>query len=345
MNLLDETENFDQIPHQEVILQRLMGVGIAQSIVVATKLGIANLLKEGPKPCDELAVVTHTHGDTLYRLLRALASVDIFLEIQPKYFQLTPLATCLQEDHPNSVRNFVLLQGGLEYSSWGNLMYSLYTGKSAFENLYGMNFFQYLNQNSSATQIFAGAMSEVSARHNKAILVAYDFSSIDTLVDIGGGQGGLITTILQRYPSLKGMLFEQPAMLEKANSLIEQRNLQSRCELIGGDFFESIPVTADAYLLKNILHDWDDQKSVKILQNCRASMAGQKGRLLVIEKVMVDNQTPWRVMFSDIKMLMLLEGRTRTVEEFKSLFKLAGFQLTKIVPTETEISVIEGIAC
>ncbi len=342
MNLPNQTKHLDPISPQEAILQMLMGVSIAQCIFVAAKLNIADLLKDGPKHCDELAVATQTHSNTLYRLLRALASIGIFSEVQPQYFQLTPLAACLQEGQPHSVRNFVLLQGELEYSSWGNLMYSLSTGSSAFEDLHGMGFFQYLNQNPTDAQIFARAMTEVSLKHYTAILNAYDFSSIDTVLDVGGGQGGLLTAILQHYPTLKGILFDQPSMLDKAKSLVEKNNLEKRCEFIAGNFFESIPVTADIYLLKNILHDWDDQKSIQILQNCRKSMTGKTKRLLVIEKVITHHHTPWRTMFADIKMLMILEGRTRTEEEFNDLFKSAGFRLLRVIPTETEINIIEG---
>jgi ubiquinone/menaquinone biosynthesis C-methylase UbiE len=343
MKLINQMENSDHSSPQETILQMAMSFSISQSIFAATKLGIADLLKDGPKHCDDLATATDTHSESLCRLLRALASIGIFSEIQPKCFQLTPLANCLQDNVPNSVRNFILLRAEQDYACWGNLIYSLRTGKSAFEHTYGMTRYQYNKQNPALAELFDRGMKELSVMSDVAVVAAYDFSSVEKLVDVGGGQGSLLATILRQYP-IQGVLFDQSNTIENTRHLLEEKeSIMERCELVSGDFFESVPAGADAYLLRNILHNWDDQRAIKILQNCYQAMAGE-GRLLVIETVISENPN-WRKWFKDLTMLVMQSsGRERTTEELHKLFEMAGFQLTKIIPTTSALSVIEGYA-
>jgi len=221
-------------------------------------------------------------------------------------------------------------------------MHTLYTGENAFENVHGIPFFQYLKQNPRAGEIFAKGMTEMSAIHKTAIVSAYDFSSITKVADISGGQGILLATILKQYPTMKGVLFEQSEVIEKAKHLLKDEGVIERCELITGDFFQSIPVKAEAYLFKQVLHDWNEQEAVQILRNCRQAMTGGE-RLLVIEKVMASENT-WRNHFGSMKMLVLLGGQVRTKEDFRKLFEAAGFKLTQIIPTQSAFSVIEGVA-
>jgi hypothetical protein len=333
-----------QVSPQETILEMTTAhIGFARCIFVAAKLGIADLLKEGHKHCDELASATDTHSDSLYRLLRTLASRDIFYETQPKYFQLTPLAVCLQDNQPGSVRDFIILTGEHEsYASWENLIHSIYTGKSAFEGVYGMEYYQYFQQNPAAGKLFDRAMKSISARHNAAIPAAYDFSSLTKVIDVSGGQGGLLVAILKQYTTVKGVLFDQSETIDKSQYLLKTEGVIDRCERVAGDFFESVPTGGNAYLLKNILHNWDDQRALKILQNCHQAMTEGK-LLLIIEKVLAPTNPPWRTLIGDMKMLTTHGGRTRTKDEFRKLFEAAGFKLTQIVPTASEVSVIEGV--
>ncbi|RKZ40652.1 MAG: methyltransferase [Gammaproteobacteria bacterium] len=341
MNLLN-LELSKQLPPEEVIFQMALTAGIMQSLVITAKLGIADLLKDGPKHCDELAQATDTHSHSLYRFLRALASVGVFAETEPKCFELTPLAACLQDKESHSIRHFLLF---LErtYSCWGDAMETLRTGKDAHERIYGMSMFQYLDQNqdSDFSKIYDRGMAEVSLIQDSAIISAYDFSTLEKLVDVGGGTGNLLAAILQKYPSLKGTLFDRPRAAEKAKILFEEKGLTNRCEAVGGDFFKSqIPSRGDAYLFKYVLHTWDDQNVVKVLKSCHQAMAG-KGRLLVIERVITED-TFWMPKFADLNLLMLLSAAVRTEEEFRSLFEAAGFELTRVIPAGSIASLLEG---
>ena len=329
-------------PFQMSAMEWIHAYWMSRCVYVVAKLGIADLLKDGPQHCDALATVTNTHSDALYRILRALASVGIFAEIKPRYFVLTPLADCLQSNAPDSVRAMAILRGEEHYyKAWGDLMYSLQTGESAFERLYGMDLFQYNDQNPSQGEIFDRAMAE-SEETNSLVLEAYDFSSIGKLVDIGGGKGRLLATILQAYPSMTGMLFDRPDVIERAKNSWDLA-VSDRCEFIGGSFFDAIPAGGDAYVLKHIIQDWDDERSLAILQRCYQIMKAQ-GRLLVIDFVIPPGNEFYGSKFIDVNMLTMCPGgRIRTEEEFQELFKAAGFKITKIIPTESEVSIIEAV--
>ncbi len=342
MNLLNGTDPSDPTSPQKKILQMCSGFFVSQSIFIAAKLGIADLLARGSKHCDDLAEETGIHSDSLYRFMRALSGIGVFSETGPKYFALTPLAACLQSNEPGSLKNYIIFQGEYICSCWRELLYSLKTGKSASEHIYGMNMFQYFEQNKEAGSIFHQAMAELLAIQNDAILPAYDFSSIETLTDVGGGQGHFLSELLLQYPNMKAVLFDIPQVIEKAEAFLEEASVGKRCELIPGSFLDFVPAGTDAYLLKHVIHNWDDQNALRILQNCRKAMAG-KGRLLVIEAVISEN-TPWRSKFKDLDMMLVFSGRTRTEEEFQNLFESSGFKLAKIFPTNSVISIIEGTA-
>ncbi|MCF4968132.1 methyltransferase [Nostoc sp. CMAA1605] len=315
---------------------------MSRCVYVVAKLGIADLLKDGAQHCDTLAKATDTHSDALYRILRALASVGIFAEIKPRYFALTPLADNLQTNHPESVRAMAILRGEEHYyKAWGDLMYSLQTGDSAFERLYGMDLFEYNDRDSTQGEIFDRAMAE-SEEENTLVLEAYDFSSINKLADIGGGKGLSLATILQAYPSITGILFDRPDVVERAKNSWDLA-LRNRCEFIGGSFFEEIPTAADAYILKHIIQDWDNERSLTILQRCHQAMKPQS-RLLVIDFVIPPGNEFYGSKFIDVNMLVMCPGgRIRTEEEFHKLFQAAGFKITQIIPTQSEVSIIEAI--
>ncbi|MGK7901839.1 MAG: methyltransferase [Hormoscilla sp.] len=337
--------NYPVNPNQitTTMLEMIGGFRISQCIYIAAKLGIADLLKDGEQHCDALATATNSNKDAIYRLLRALASVGIFAETQPQYFKLTPLAICLQSDVPNSLNAYAIMLGEEVYQAWGNLMYSMETGQNAFENLYGMKLYEFFQQNSTSGKNFDRAMTDLSGVVNHAILAAYDFSGIGKLVDVGGGNGRLLSSILEAYPTMTGVLFDRPDVINRASDWLSITVLGDRLKLAKGDFFKTMPVGGDAYLLKHIIHNWGDDRAIAILKNCYQAM-GEQGRLLAIETVILPGNEPDPSKFMDISMLVLSGGgRERTEAEYGELLKAAGFKLTKIVPTASEVSVIEAV--
>ncbi|MDY6805212.1 MAG: methyltransferase [Cyanobacteriota bacterium] len=325
------------------LLEMIKGYQLSQCIYIAAKLGIADLLEEGERHSDALAAATNTNKDAIYRLLRALASVGIFAETQPRYFQLTPLATYLQSDVPNSLKANAIMLGEEIYQAWGNLTHGIETGENAFYNLYGMNFYEFLARNPAKAKTFDRAMTDLSGVVNASVLAAYDFSSISKLVDVGGGKGRLLCSILQAYPTMTGVLFDRPDAIDTISDLPRTAGLSDRLKLAKGDFFKTIPPGGDAYLLKHIVHNWSDERAIAILQNCYRSM-GEGGLLLAIEIIIPPGNEPCTGKFLDLSMLAICPGgRERTETEYRDLLKAAGFKLTKIVPTESELSVIEAL--
>lgn len=319
----------------------MSGYWYTQSIYVAARLKLADLLQDGPKSADELARATGSNERALYRLLRALASVGIFAEDGQHRFSLTPMAECLRSDVPGSLWSMALLRGGLQYEAWGHLLHSIQTGQSAFEKLHGMPIFDFFSKHPEQGNLFDAAMTGVHGRETAAMLEAYDFSGIGTLADIGGGNGSLLTAVLQRYPTLKGILFDLPGVIERARVNIEQAGLADRCRVLSGNFFEPVPISADAVLMRHIIHDWNDEQAVAILRNCRKSL-GDHGKLLTIEGVVPTGNEPSISKFFDLAMMVLPGGMERTEHEYRQLYEAADFQVTRIVPTRTWVSVIEG---
>ena len=326
----------------ETLLQMMTGYWISQAIYAAAKLGIADLLKDGPKSSDELAQATGMHGRSLYRLLRALASVGVFVESADGRFGLTPLAEYLQSGVPGSMRAFALLQSELQYRAYGEVLHSVKTGETAFNLVCGQELFPYLTQHPTAATVFDEAMTGYTTQVAAAVAAAYDFSQFGTLVDVGGGHGTLLTAILQANPALHGLLFDLPHVAEDAKKRIAAAGLAERCTIIGGDFFATVPTGGDAYLLKWIIHDWDEERAVVILKHCHRAMA-ENGKLLLIEAVIPSGNTPFFHKFIDLTMLVIAGGRERTEAEYRTLFEAAGFKLTQIIPTSSEMSVIEGV--
>ncbi|HEX3659579.1 MAG TPA: methyltransferase [Pirellulales bacterium] len=326
---------------QERMNQMLTGYWTTQALYVAAKLGIADLLTGGPRSADDLAQATKVHAPSLFRLLRGLASLGVFAEDGERRFSLTPLAQCLRSDASGSQRSLAIMSGEEHYQAWGELLYSVQTGKTAFDKLYGMPVFDFLSQNVEQAKAFDGAMVGVHGRETAAMTDAYDFSGIGVLADVGGGNGSLLTKVLQKYPAMRGMLYDLPGVTERAKSNLQAAGLADRCQVIGGSFFESIPTGADAYLMRHIIHDWEDEKATTILRNVHRAI-GSEGRLLVVEGVIPPGNGPCFGKLLDLTMLTIPGGQERTEEEYRTLFKAGGFQLTRIVPTQAEVSVIEG---
>lgn len=320
----------------------ITGYWISQAIYAAAQFNIADHLKSGPQSVEQLAAATSTDPDALYRLLRALASVGIFAEGEPRVFTLTPLAEPLQSDAPESKRALALMSGDEQFRAWGEIEYSIRTGKKAFDKVFGEPIFEYLSKHPEKARIFDAAMVGVHGRESNAIANAYDFSNIRVLADIGGGNGSQLTSILQQYSEVQGILFDLPHVIERARPQIEAKGLTDRCQLVEGNFFESVPEGADAYMMRHIIHDWNDEQSLTILQNCHRVMSSES-RLLVIESVIPPGNDPFGGKLLDLVMLLIPGGKERTEDEYRTLFAKAGLELTRVVPTSgSEVSVIEA---
>lgn len=327
-------------PHHQLD-EMITGYWISQAVYAAAKFGIADHLKDGPKLVEELAESTSTNPDALYRLLRALASRGIFAEGEPRQFSLTALAEPLRSDIPGSKRPLALMSGDEQFRAWAEIEYSIRSGKTSFDKVFGKPIFDYLGENPDKAKIFDAAMVGIHGRESKIILHAYDFSGIGVLADIGGGNGSQITGILQSYTAMKGILFDLPSTIERARDPIEEAGLAGRCELVGGNFFEAVPNGADAYMMRHIIHDWDYEKSLTILRNCHQAMSADS-KLLVVESIIPPGNEPFNGKFLDLAMMLIPGGKERTKEEYRTLFDEAGFEFTRVVPTTTEVSIIEG---
>ena len=326
---------------RQAVVQMITSYWTAQAIHVAAKLKLADRVKDGPRPSSELAQETGTHPHALYRLLRALASVGVFAEDDQQRFGLTPLAEQLIEQ-PGSLYAVAIMMGDEHYASWGELLYSVQTNQTAFEHLYGKPVFEYLAEHPQQAKIFDAAMTGFHGPETQGMIDAYDFNGIGTLVDVGGGNGSLISIVLKKHPRLKGILYDLPNVIDRARANLAANGVADRCLAVAGSFFESAPPGGDAYLMRHIIHDWNDEQCVTILSHIRKVIPTQ-GRLLVIEMVIQQgNGQQVAAKFLDLNMLVLPGGMERTEAEYRALFEKAGFRLERIVPTPTEVSVIEG---
>ena len=330
------------VPPSVAMLQMISGFWISRAIYIVAKLSLADHLRDGHKTADELAAVTKTHAPSLYRVLRALASVGVFAEDAKRGFALTPLSETLCTDVPGSLRAFATVELGEEhYPAWGELLHSVKTGEIAFDHAFGMPVWKFFGQNPENAKTFNDAMTGMTLAVNDAVLSGYDFSSISKIVDVGGGHGSLIASILKVDPQMKGVLFDAPSVAEGAQSRIEVEGIADRCEVVAGDFFQSVPGGGDAYILKWIIHDWDDERSITILRNCHHAMT-ENGELLLVEAVVPHGSEPHFSKFIDLNMLVMTGGRERTENEYRMLLEASGFKLTRLIPTESPMSVVEG---
>lgn len=338
-----QTAPAKEIPPQIQMLQIISGFWVARCVYVAAKLGIADLIKDSPKTADELATATGAHSPSLFRVLRALAAVGVITQDSDNRFGGTPLSQTLCSDVPGSIRAFAMTELGEEhYPAWGELLYTVRTGGVAFDKAFGEPCWEFFRKNPENAQIFNDAMSGMTAQANEAIQAVYDFAGINTIVDVGGGHGGLITGILKKNPSMRGILFDAPQVIEGAKSPVEKSGVAERCQLVGGDFFKAFPEGGDAIVMKWIIHDWNDEQSVAIMKNCHRALP-ENGKLILIEAVVPATSEPHFSKFIDLNMLVMTGGRERTEGEFRELYEASGFRLTHVVPTESPFSVIEGV--
>jgi SAM-dependent methyltransferase len=324
------------------LLRLINGFQTSQAIHVAATLGLADLLGSGPKTTADLAVATKTHPAALYRLMRALASIGVFQEGNNRRFALTPVGEFLRTDVVGTHAPMAQLVGRPNYwQAWGALLYAVQTGTIAFDHVHGSGVWEYRAQRPEEARIFDRAMASGTERFAEAVLEVCDFGRFHSVIDVGGGDGMFLAKILAAYPGLRGTVFDQPHVTAEAAISLEALGLSGRCQAIAGDFLVGVPEGGDVYLLKWILHDWDDAAAIGILRSCRRAMK-PSGRLLVVEHVIgLPNASP-DGKFMDLAMMTVTGGRERTEDEFATLLAEAGFQLISVTPTATLLSLIEG---
>lgn len=330
-------------PSAQRLVELLSSAWMAQAASVAARLGVADLLRDGPRGLEELAAAAGAHAPSLRRVLRALASIGIFAEDERGRFSMTEAAGPLRSDAPDTLRAFAVMQGEQwVWRSLGEMLHSARTGGPGFDKVYGMPVFDYYAAHPEAARVTAESHASRGAAENAAILAAWDFSAARTVVDLGGGQGSLLTAILRAHPAARGVLFDLPHMVAMARSLLETAGLAGRCEAVAGDFFAAVPPGGDLYLMKKVVHDWDDAATLAILRSCRAAIPAE-GRLMLAEWVIPPGNTPHFSKRLDLLMLVYTGGRERTEAEHAGLLAQAGFSMGRVIPTATALSLIEAV--
>jgi hypothetical protein len=339
------------------------GTWISQAVSVAAELGLADTLVDGPRLVDDIAAAVGANAPSLYRLMRALADVGVFEELDGRRFASTPLGELLRDDAPGSLRAWVIMVGRpFHRAAWTALGDGVRTGEPAFDRVHGAPAWDYLRRHPADGRVLDAAMTTVSSQIIAPVFTEYfkehfsggemadlagdmgnDPGATGTVVDVGGGQGGLLTAILAANPRVRGVLFDLPHVV--AGQVISGAGFGDRCTCVGGDFFASVPAGGDAYVLSNIIHDWGDEDAVRILRNCRAAM-NTGGRVLLGEAVLPDEIRPSRAKWMDLEMLVLnAQGaRQRTCREYRDLFARAGLRLSRIVGDGDVFALVEGVA-
>jgi hypothetical protein len=326
----------------KTLTEMIYGYRLTQLVYVAAKLGIPDLLKDNPRTSEELARLTNTDPSVLYRVMRALSSLGLFVQEAPHRFCIAELAMPLLSDAPGTIRPVAILRGEeSNWKPWAELLYALKTGENAFTHVFGTNLFDYYNANPDAAASFNETMSISTNQTVNTLFEYFDFSSSRKFVDLGGGHGHLIAALLNRYPSATGIVFDMPYVVDDARRYIESAGLAARCQVVGGNFFESIPQGADTYILRHIVHDWNDERAGILLRNCRSSM-GDTGKVLLLERV-VPFKGGRSVKINDVHMMLQTPGgRERTEAEFQELLTRSGFQLDKMIPSGEDSYILEG---
>jgi len=328
----------------ETLFQLVIGKWISQALGTAVELGVPDQLAKGARRCSDIADEAGVSEDGLYRLLRALASVGVFAESSGRRFKLTAMGQLLRSDHPQSAAGYARFTAhDSTWRPWGRLAYSVKTGMPAFDQVFGSPIFEYLSRNPDAAAVFDDAMTSISGAEARAAADAYDFKGIRTLMDVAGGHGLLLATVLQRHKRMRGMLFDLPHVAAGATATFTRVHIVGRVRIESGDFFKELPSGADAIIMKHIIHDWDDEAATRILQTCHRAL-GPAGKVLVVDAVVPAGNAAHYGKLLDLEMLVLTpRGRERTKAEFASLLRGAGFRLGRIIATRSPLSVVEAI--
>jgi O-methyltransferase domain/Dimerisation domain len=331
-------------PPSVALLEMATGAWTTQTMYVAAKLKIADHLADGSSRAQDIAPRVGADPDALYRLMRAMASKGLLRHRRNDTFSLTKVGEALRSDVEGSMRDMVLFIGHqARWDDWGNLLHSVQTGEPAVLKLRGMPYWDYLETDQELAQVFNDAMTATSGMTNEIALAAYDFSDFKLIVDVGGGHGLLLSTILHRAPGARGLLYDLPKVVAGADAVLKAAGVADRCTADGGSFLEWVPAGGDAYVMKNIIHDWDDESSLTILRNVRTAIA-PNGKLLLLEMVLPDRASSFIGFQLDLEMLVTVGGRERTRADYAKLLSQAGFRLNRIVDTVTPVSIVEATA-
>jgi len=333
--------NAKPLPMQ--MLDLINGYWVSKMVHVAAELGLADAIGDGARSAAELAPAVGADPERLHRMMRALTGVGVFSVDEHGRFANTELGATLRSDRPDSMRDFArMMPASYNWRGWDALELGIRAQKTPFDEVFSMGSFEYLQQHPADEAVFARSMASISGAENPAVAAALELDGIGSLMDVGGSGGHLLAAVLQRHPQLRGVLFDQPQVVAGAKQADYLAGFGERVAFVGGDFFEAVPGGVDAVLMKYILHDWDDAKCVRILQNCVASL-GPDGTVLVVDNVVVeDNQPSWGKLL-DLNMLALTGGKERTEAEFAALFERAGLRLQRIVPTACPLSIVVGV--
>ncbi len=330
----------NELPPPAQLMNFIVGKWISKPIYVAAELGIADMLADGPKTIDEIARLSRSHAPSLYRMMRALASVGIFSEVDDNVFELTAMAELLKS---GAMRSFALMfNSDWSDKAWSCFFNSIKTGETAFNKAHGLPVSEWLEDNPHAAEVFNEANAVKAANSHRAIIDVYDFSDIGTLADVGGGLGVLLADILIANPSMNGIVGDLPSVISKTKEVIRSRGLENRCQAVECNFFDDISIECDAYLMSNILHDWSDDKCRVILNNCYRAMKPES-KLLIVEMVIPPGNQPSIAKLLDLEMLVTTGGRERTETEFKTLLGSSGFQFSRNMETSAGVCLIESI--
>lgn len=327
---------------RDQLSRMIAGFWTTQAVSVAVQLRLPDFIAEQAQAADELAVKTGTHARSLYRLLRALSSSGIFHEDEHRCFHSTPMSDVLRQETRDSMAGLALMRGGWQYTAWGELLHGLQTGETPFQHVFGKPLFEHLGEHPEHAAIFDQAMVGVHGRETAAMLTALDWSACGTLADIGGGNGSVLAAILRRCPNVTAIHFDRADVSERAGRLLEEAGVADRCRFVSGDFFDSLPDGADTLLLRHILHDWSDELALRILRNCERSMTSGS-RLLIAEYVLPDGPEPFHGKWFDLAMMVVTGGQERTESEYVRLLESAGFRWLRVIPTTTDLSIIEAV--
>ena len=335
--------NLPELPPADALRQIVNGYFMYRAVYAVAKLGIADLLVDGPKSSQELAALTESHPGVLYRVLRLVASGGVLAEDDARRFSLTPLGEGLRSDVPGSRRGHIILMGEpMFWNSWGKLVEGVQTGDSPFSHAFDDEFFAYMRKHPDAASIYNDAMGDSARTRAAGVVAAYDFAGVGTVVDVAGGNGTLIATILAAHPEMRGILFDQPAVVAESGPVLDAAGVADRCRVVSGSFFESVPEGGDAYTLSQIIHDWPDEQASEILKSCQRAMA-PGARLLIIDQVIPPGNGPHQSKYGDVLMFVVHGAQERTAAVFEVLLDDAGFSFQRVIPTTTQFSVVEAV--